>query len=158
MKILLVLVAVFSLSALGLKLVNKKSDLRLALRLALSVLLLYSALGAFVSSAWLQTLLPQSFELDESRSVVAGAVELVLAIGLQIPRYQKIFAWILIGYLLFILPPVLSSSINTIYHNPQNFDSVNTEYLWFRIPIQFALIISVYLSAIRSFPLRNVSE
>lgn len=90
--------------------------------------------------------------------MVAGVIELILAIGLQVNRYQKLVGWILIGYLILILPPILSSSISTIYYNPQSFDTVNQEHLWLRIPIQFLLIFCVYISTIRNFSLRKKAE
>ena len=71
----------------------------------------------------------------------SGALEIVLAIGLLIPRLTSLSAWGLIALLIAVFP----ANVHMALH-PDLFPEFNPTMLWLRLPLQFVLIAWVYWS------------
>jgi uncharacterized membrane protein len=77
---------------------------------------------------------------------LTGAAEIILAILLLFPRYQKITAWVIIAYLIAVFP----ANINVALSNPPPGElPANPWYVWTRLLFQPVYILWVYYSAIK---------
>jgi uncharacterized membrane protein len=79
---------------------------------------------------------------------LTGFIEIAAAIGLLIPQIRIITAWLLIVFLILILPANIYAATKQIDYQKGTFDGKGTTYLYFRIPLQILFIVWVYLSAI----------
>jgi uncharacterized membrane protein len=77
---------------------------------------------------------------------LTGAAEIILAILLLFPRYQKITAWVIIAYLIAVFP----ANINVALSNPPPGElPANPWYVWTRLLFQPVYILWVYYSEIK---------
>ena len=96
-------------------------------------------------------MIPKIIPFKESIIYLSGIFEILLALGLIIPKFQKVSGWTLIVFLLLMLPANIYASLNHVNYQKGTFDGNGLIYLWFRIPLQFLFIIWAYISAIRIF-------
>ena len=80
---------------------------------------------------------------------LTGFFEILLAIGLLIPKLKVITGWTLIIFLLLMLPANIYASMHNIDYQKGTFNGNGLSYLWFRIPLQFVFIAWTYFSAIK---------
>ena len=149
MKPLIILLSSFLISLLVIKIINKEYDFALSGRIAMSIMLLFTAIGHFAFTKGMSMMIPNFIPHKETFVHLTGIFEILLAIGLLIPRLKYISGWILIIFLLLMLPANIYASIHNINYQKGTFDGNGLAYLWFRIPLQFLFIIWTYFSAIR---------
>jgi uncharacterized membrane protein len=79
--------------------------------------------------------------------ILTGFVEIVLAVLLLIPRFQRVAAWAIIGYLLLVFP----ANIHVAIHNlpPPGGLPASAWYVWSRLFFQPLYMFWVYYWAIR---------
>ena len=149
MKPLIVLLLSFAIFIFAIKIVKKKYDFALSARISMSIMLVFTAIGHFVFTKGMSMMMPKFIPFKESFVYLTGIFEILLAIGLLIPRLKTISGWVLIIFLLLMLPANIHASVNNVNYQKGSFDGNGVMYLWFRIPLQVLFIIWTYISAIR---------
>ena len=149
MKPLIILLSSFLISLIVIKITNKEYDFSLSGRIAMSVMLLFTAIGHFVFTEGMSMMIPKFIPYKETFVHLTGIFEILLALGLLIPQLKYISGCTLIIFLLLMLPANIYASIHNINYQKGTFDGHGLAYLWFRIPLQFLFIIWTYFSAIR---------
>lgn len=151
MKPLIVLLLSFTISIFLIKIIKKEYDFALSARIAMSIMLLFTAIGHFAFTKGMSMMIPKIIPFKESIIYLTGIFEILLALGLIIPKFQTVSGWALIVFLLLMLPVNIYASLNHVNYQKGTFDGNGLIYLWFRIPLQFLFIIWAYISAIRIF-------
>ncbi|MFD2033585.1 DoxX family protein [Belliella marina] len=149
MKPLIVLLLSFAISIFVVKIIYKEYDLALSARIAMSIMLAFTAVGHFVFTKGMSMMIPKFIPYKESFVYLTGIFEIALAIGLLIPKLKGISGWGLIVFLLLMLPANIYASLNNVNYQKATFDGNGISYLWFRIPLQFLFIVWTYLSSIK---------
>jgi uncharacterized membrane protein len=80
---------------------------------------------------------------------LTGIMELLFAIMLLFPQFQKLTGWVLILFFILILPANIFAALHQINYKTGLEDGPGSNYLWFRIPLQFFFMFWVYFSNIR---------
>ena len=149
MKPLIVLLLSFTISLFVIKIINNEYDFKLSARIAMSIMLVFTAIGHFAFTKGMSMMIPQFIPYKETFVYLTGVFEILLAISLLIPRFKYISGWTLIIFLLLMLPANIYASINNVNYQTGTFDGNGLGYLWFRIPLQFLFIAWTYISTIR---------
>lgn len=145
MKPLIVLLGVFGLSLIITRLLNGQMHVSLSGAIALSAMLLFTALGHFAFVKGMAMMIPSFIPFRIQLVYVTGFMEIALAAGLLIPLLQQLTAWLLIAFLLLMLPANIYASIKRINYEKGTCDGHGPSYLWFRIPLQLFFIAWAYL-------------
>ena len=149
MKPLIVLLSSFAIAVFAIKMISKEYDIALAARIAMSIMLCFTAIGHFLFTKGMAMMIPPFIPFKTNLVYLTGVFELALAVGLLIPNLKVMSGWALIIFLFMMLPANIYASIHTINYQKGTFDGHGLTYLWFRIPLQFLFISWTYLSAIR---------
>ena len=150
MKPLIVLLLSFTISIFVIKIIKKEYDFALSARIAMSIMLVFTAIGHFAFTKGMSMMIPKFIPFKESFVYLTGIFEILLAVGLLIPKLKTIAGWALIIFLLLMLPANIYASVNNINYQEGTFDGNGVMYLWFRIPLQVLFIIWAYNSTIRT--------
>ena len=149
MKPLIILLLTFIICLFVIKFTRKEYDFALSARVAMSMMLVFTAIGHFVFTKGMSMMIPQFIPFKESFVYLTGIFEILLAIGLLIPKLKVISGWTLIIFLLLMLPANIYASINNVNYQKGTFDGNGLAYLCFRIPLQILFIIWTYICTIR---------
>ena len=149
MKPLIVLLLSFTISLFVIKIIRKEYNFALSARIAMSIMLVFTALGHFVFTKGMTMMIPKFIPFKESFVYLTGIFEILLAGGLLIPKLKVISGWTLIVFLLLILPANVYASLNNVNYQKGTFDGNGTLYLLFRIPLQILFIVWTFICAIR---------
>lgn len=149
MKPLSVLLLTFILALFVIKFTQKEHNFTLAARIAIATMLLFTAIGHFIFTKGMLMMLPSFLPYKINIIYLTGIFEILLAVGLLIPKFQIISGWLLIIFLILMLPANIYASLNKINYQKGTFDGNGLSYLWFRIPLQILFIIWTYISSIR---------
>ncbi|TCI92193.1 DoxX family protein [Tenacibaculum sp. M341] len=149
MKPLIVLLLSFTISILVFKILKKEYNFALSARIAMSIMLVFTALGHFVFTKGMSMMIPKFVPFKDIFIYLTGIFEILLAIGLLIPKLKVLSGWVLVIFLLLMLPANIYASINNVNYQKGTFDGNGLSYLWFRIPLQFLFIIWIYISSIK---------
>jgi uncharacterized membrane protein len=149
MKPLIVLLTTFIISIITLRIIQGSFNPVLAGRIALSVMLLFTASGHFIYSKGMTMMIPDFVPYKTQLVFITGVVELLAAIGLLIPDLKTITGIMLIIFFVLILPANIYAAINNINYQTATFTGNGLRYLWFRVPLQFLFIVWTYLVAIK---------
>lgn len=149
MKPLIVLLFSFTISLFILKIIKKEYDFALSARIAMSIMLVFTAVGHFAFTKGMSMMIPKFIPFKESFVYLTGMFEILLAIGLLITKFKTISGYALIIFLLLMLPANIYASVNNVNLQKGTLDGNGIMYLWFRIPLQILFIIWTYISTIR---------
>lgn len=149
MKPLILLLISFFVSILIIKIIKKEYNIALSARIAMSIMLVFTAIGHFVFTKGMAMMIPKFIPFKESFVYITGIFEILIAIGLLIPKLKSLSGWVLIIFLLLMLPANIYAALNNVNYQNGTFDGNGITYLWFRIPLQFLFIIWTYKSSIR---------
>ena len=149
MKPLIILLSSFVIAIFVIKIINKGYSFALSARIAMSVMLCFTAIGHFAFTKGMSMMIPPFIPFKTNLVYLTGLFEILLAIGLLIPKLKMISGWTLIIFLLLMLPANIYASIHNIDYQKGTFDGNGLSYLWFRIPLQFLFIAWTYFSSIR---------
>lgn len=149
MKPLIVLLLSFTGSLFIIKLVKQDYDLALSARIAMAIMLVFTAIGHFAFSKGMAMMVPKGIPFKEPIVYLTGLFEILLAIGLLVPRLKVITGWALIIFLLLLLPANIYAAINHVNYQKGTFNGPGIAYLWFRIPLQILFMIWAYLCTIK---------
>ena len=148
MKPLIVLISVFILALLVNKYYSNNYNPALSGRIALSVMLLFTASAHFAFSKGMVMMLPDFVPNKLAIVYFTGVIEILAAIGLLIPHFRVATGWLLIVFFVLIIPANVYAAIKQVNYQKTNFDGNGMNYLWFRVPLQILFIGWTYLSAI----------
>ncbi|MGB5818811.1 MAG: hypothetical protein WBG90_04945 [Saonia sp.] len=149
MKPLLILVGTFIIAILLLKLIKGAIDYSLAGRIAMSLMLIFTAMGHFMFTQGMAQMVPNAIPSKIAIVYLSGIFEILLAIGLLVPKYKVSTGWILMLFFILILPANIKASLESINYETGELDGKGPGYLWFRVPLQVLFIFWVYFSTIR---------
>ena len=156
MKPLVVLLASFVIAIFVLRIIKKEYDFALSATIAMSIMLCFTAIGHFAFTKGMAMMIPKFIPFKESFVYLTGVFEIVMAIGLLIPRFKYISGWALIVFLLLMLPANIYAAINNVNYQKGTPDGPGLSYLWFRIPLQLLFIFWAYASVIKTGLLTNL--
>lgn len=149
MKPLIVLLSVFFSSLLVTRYLRGSTDLALSGRIAMSVMLLFTAVGHFTFAKGMAMMLPDLIPYKPEIVHGTGIIEVAAAVGILIPGLRVITAWSLIIFFILILPANIYAAVKHIDYQNGTFDGSGPAYLWFRVPLQVFFIIWTYLSSVK---------
>lgn len=147
---IIVLLVVYVISIFAIKIFRGKYELPLAGRIAMSAMLLLTAIGHFIYADGMAMMLPEFIPYKPEIVFLTGIIEIAAAIGLLLPALKVMTGWLLIVFFIAILPANIYAAINNVDFQKASFDGSGTNYLWFRIPLQIFFIFWVYFSAVRT--------
>ena len=144
MKPLLVLVSCFVISLLATKFFLGIFDVNLSGRIAMSVMLLFTAIAHFAYSKGMAMMLPAFIPFKTLIVYLTGIIEIMAAIGLQLEYLRVTTAWLLIIFFILILPANIYAAKTQVDYQKGDLTGNGTTYLWFRIPLQILFIVWTY--------------
>ena len=150
---LFVLLAAFIISIIVLKLFTKSFNYPLSGRIAMAVMLVFTAIGHFAFTKGMTMMLPDFIPFKTRVIYLTGVIEIIAAVGLLIPDVRVLTGWALILFFILLLPGNIKASFNHIDYQRGTFEGNGLHYLWFRVPLQILFIAWTYVSAIRFSPL-----
>jgi uncharacterized membrane protein len=153
MKPLIVLIAVFVITLIVTKLFYGNYEIDLSGRIAMSAMLLFSAVGHFVFSKGMSMMVPSFIPYKTQVVYATGVIEVLAAIGLLVPEISKITAYLLMVFFILILPANIYAAIKNVDYQKGTYNGNGVTYLWFRVPLQIFFIVWTYLFAITGYPL-----
>jgi uncharacterized membrane protein len=140
MKPLIVLLASFALALAGIRLTLGYFDLTLAGRIAMSIMLLFTAIGHFAFTKGMALMIPPFIPFKTALVYLTGIFEIAAAAGLLIPLLYITTAWLLITFFVLMLPANIYAAINKIDYQKGDNNGSGISYLWFRVPLQIFFI------------------
>lgn len=148
MKPLFVLLGVFIACLLITKLIRGNYEIALSGRIALSAMLVFTAIGHFIFTKGMSLMMPDGIPYREEVIYFTGILELVIAVGLLLENYSVVSAWVLIVFLLSVLPANIYACFKELDYQNATFDGNGLAYLWFRIPLQLFFIAWTYFAVL----------
>ena len=149
MKPLFVLLGAFIISLILTKLFTKTIDYPLPGRIAMAVMLAFTAIGHFAFTKGMTMMAPDFIPFKTEVIYLTGVIEIIAAVGLLIPSLRVWTGWALIVFFTLLLPGNIKAAIDHVDYQKATFNGNGLSYLWFRIPLQLLFIVWTYLSAIR---------
>lgn len=149
MKPLIVLLAIFTISLFTVKLIQGKYSVVLSARIAISGMLLFTALGHFLFTDGMSMMISEFIPLKKELIYFTAILEIGSAIGLHLPQIRSITAWLLIIFFIAILPANIKASFEHLNYQTTTYDGKGLAYLWIRVPLQILFITWVFFSSIR---------
>jgi len=146
MKPLLVLLTSFLIALLITKRNRKHFQFDFSARIALSIMLLFTALGHFVFTEGMAMMLPDIIPLKREMIYFTGVLEIGAAIVIHIPRFRTIAAWLLILFFIALVPANINAALLNVDYQNATYEGHGIAYLWFRIPLQVLFVFWTYFS------------
>lgn len=148
MKPLIVLILVFLVSIFTLKFLTNQYDMPMAARIAMCVMLCFTAIAHFVFTKGMVMMLPEKIPFRTELVYATGIIEIVLGICLLISSTRIYSGWILIIFFIFLLPANIYAAVKHIDYQKGTYEGNGISYLWFRIPLQIVFIIWTFWCAV----------
>jgi len=149
MKPLIVLLSVFIISIPIIKLFLKRYRFGLAGRIAMSAMLMFTAMGHFAFNEGMAMMIPDFLPYKTGIVYITGIFEIVLAVGLLLPQFHKATGWVVIIFLLLVLPANIYAAAHEVDYQNATFNGPGMNYLWLRVPAQILYIAWAYVFAVR---------
>jgi uncharacterized membrane protein len=149
MKPLVVLITVFLLSLLLTWLVTGIVNSDLSGRIAMAVMLLFTAIGHFKFQHGMAMMMPDFIPMKKQLVYATGVFEIVAGLGLLFNGTEYFTGIALIIFFLLILPANINAAIKNVDFEKETYEGNGPGYLWFRIPLQVLFICWVYWFAVR---------
>ncbi|MGH2624125.1 MAG: DoxX family protein [Sphingobacterium sp.] len=149
MNTLIVIVTTFIISIGITKLFRKRADFMLSGKIAMSAMLIFTAIGHFAFTQGMSMMLPDFIPYKIEIIYITGIIEVAAAIGLLIPRHRVLTAWLLIIFFVLILPANIYAAIHEIDFQNMDIEAKGVSYLWFRIPLQLFFIAWTFFFCIK---------
>jgi uncharacterized membrane protein len=122
----------------------------LSARIGMCAMLIFTAIGHFAFTKGMAMMIPPIIPSKNEIIYLTGLLEILLGIGLLIPKLSVYSGWVLIALFIVLLPANIYSAIKHIDYQKGTFDGNGLNYLWFRIPLQILFIIWTYISSIKN--------
>lgn len=149
MKPLYVLLVSFVVSLLLTRLITGSFDYLLSGRIAMAVMLFFTAIGHFAFTKGMTMMMPGFVPFKKQLVWFTGFVEIAAAAGLLVPAVQQTTAWLLIAFFVLILPANINAALKHIDYQKGTYEGPGAAYLWFRVPLQLLFIGWVYWFALK---------
>lgn len=107
----------------------------------LTVVMLLAGAAHFTMTATYVAIMPSYLPFPLALVYLSGVLEILLAIGLQIPATRRLAAWGLVALLIAVLPANLNQAIHNL--QPPGLEMSPT-MLWVRLPMQLIFIAWAY--------------
>jgi uncharacterized membrane protein len=146
MKPLLVLIFSYLIAIFAVRIFLHRYDFALSARIAMSVMLLFTAAAHFAFPMGMVKMLPGIIPFKMAIVYLTGIIEFAAAIGLQMAGLRVLTGWLLIIFFILVLPANIYAAINHIDYQKGTTEGKGPNYLWFRIPLQAFFILWVYFS------------
>ncbi len=150
MEIEITFLAVFVLSLFIIRLTGKAYRFALSARIAMSAMLVLTAIGHFMFTKGMVMMMPQFIPFKTEMVYFTGFVEIVAAVGLLLPKIRRLTGWLLIVFFILILPVNIHAAIHHVDMATATFNGNGLNYLWYRVPLQLFFIGWIYFSAIKA--------
>lgn len=150
MKPLIVLLSAWTLTLIIYKFVHGTWLYARSGRIAMSVMLIFTALGHFLYPEGMAMMLPDFVPFKQAIIASTGILEIAAAVGILVPRWRWTTAWLLIGFFILILPANIYAAAHNIDYQTGSFEGPGLAYLWFRIPLQILFIVWTYLCCLKN--------
>ncbi|WP_417939986.1 hypothetical protein [Flavobacterium sp. RS13.1] len=147
METLLVLFGAFTLTLLIIWLTTKRLDLKFSARVAMAIMLVFTAISHFVFTKGMTMMIP-FLPLPTVIVILTGIIELIAAIGLLLPNTKVLTGKLLILFFILLFPANIYAAIHHINLQTADYTGKDISYLWVRIPMQLLFIAWVYFSTI----------
>lgn len=149
MKPIIVLISVF-LAGIGISwLTGPEVNIALSGRIAMAIMLLFTALGHFIYTDGMMMMLPGFIPAKRTMVLLTGFIEILAAIGLLMPAMITITGILLIIFLILILPTNIYAAYKKVNLEKASYTGKGFTYLWLRIPMQVFFIAWVYWFTLR---------
>lgn len=149
MKPLFILLGAFIISLFATKIFAGEFDYSLSGRIAMSAMLLFTAIGHFAFAKGMTLMMPDFIPFKKELVYLTGLIEIAAAVGLLISSWQNLTAWLLILFFVLILPANINAARKKIDYLKGTTDGNGMKYLWFRVPLQLFFIAWVYFFALK---------
>lgn len=140
MKPLIILILGFIVSLLVIYLFDHTWQYVWAGNIAMSTMLLFTALGHFVFIDGMTKMLPSFLPFKKEIVGLTGLIEVAGAIGLLLPVARHSTAMALIIFFILVLPGNILAALKNVDYQKGTQDGPGLGYLWFRIPLQVFFI------------------
>jgi len=104
MKPLILLLTAFGLSLFTIKFISGNYNLVTSARIAMSAMLAFTAIGHFKFTKGVVMMMPDVIPFKKQLVYITGVIEVLAAIGIQIPSARTLTAWLLIVFFIVLLP------------------------------------------------------
>jgi uncharacterized membrane protein len=159
MKPLLVLLSFFAVASLLFKIFSGSWHITVTGNFALSIMLLFTAIGHFKFTSGMAAMLPRIFPLKKAIVYVTGVLEILLAAGFIFPQFRLLAGVVFIIFLILALPSNIRAAFLHINYETGERNGRGPAYLWFRVPMQLFLLLWVFYFSIHDhFPKCFYSE
>lgn len=148
MKPLVVLVAVFVLSCLGFYIAAHDPSYIISGRIAMSIMLLFTAVGHFAFYEGMAMTVPPYIPFKKFMVYFTGVLEIIAALGLLLTGTHYYTAICLIVFFVLLLPSNIYAAQKHINLEKANYTGKGLSYLWLRIPLQLVFIAWVWFFAV----------
>jgi uncharacterized membrane protein len=150
MKPLIVLISAFLLTSLYTYAFNQGVNIDLSGRLALAVMLLFTAIAHFVFIKGMVMMVPSFIPYQAKRMVVyiTGIIEVLAAVAIMYRSTRVVAGYLLILFFIALLPANIHTARQRINMEKASHSGPGLKYLWFRIPLQLFLICWTYFFTI----------
>ena len=122
------------------------NDFAWAARIAMSVMLLFTASGHFAFPRGMMMMIPAFIPFRMTLVYITGIIEIIAAVGLHIESLRNLTAVLLIIFFILVLPANIYAAAKNIDYQKGGNDGKGLQYLWFRIPLQILFIIWTWMS------------
>ena len=113
--------------------------LKTIFRIIFALFFIAAGLNHFVSPDFYLKIMPPYLPWHYPLVFMSGVAEVVLGVGLLIPKTRRLAAWGLIALLIAIFPANLHMTMN-----PEQYSNISPILLWLRLPLQGLLILWAY--------------
>lgn len=148
MKPLIVLLASFGVSLVLLYIIHGQWEAALSGRIAISLMLAFTAIGHFVFTKGMAMMLPAFMPMRKEIVYLTGVIEIAAAVGLLVPGLYRLAGWLLIVFFILMLPANIYAAVKRVDYQKGTYHGPGTTYLWFRVPLQLLFIGWTYCSAL----------
>ncbi|MET3499061.1 putative membrane protein [Mucilaginibacter sp. SG538B] len=140
MKVLLVLIISFILTAAISRLFIDDWNIILSGNVAMMLMLWFASLGHFMFTKGMVMMMPSFIPFKGALVYLTGIMEIILGPLLIINTTRHIAGIILLVMFVVMLPANINAAIKHVNFEKATYDGSGTGYLWFRIPLQLLFI------------------
>ena len=144
MKPFFVLLGSFLVTYLVLKWLHGWWDYRLAARIAMASMLLFTAIGHFAFTKGMAMMLPDFVPSKKGLVYFTGVAEIAGAIGLLLNDWFAHAGLLLILLFMVMLPANIHAASHHIDYEKATRNGKGPAYLWFRVPLQLFFVAFIY--------------
>jgi uncharacterized membrane protein len=151
MKPFILLITIFALAVIISLLSTGSWNLLFGGNLAMSVMLLFTAIGHFKFAKGMTMMLPGFIPFRMQLVYLTGMAEIVLGLALLFPSFRHMAGIVLIAFFILMLPANIYAAIRHINYETATYNGKGIDYLWIRVPMQVLFILWVLYFSVRRF-------